>query len=257
MIHRISTAMTAVVASTSAVASLLTMVLSLGMLSLSTLTMAQVFQQQGTPPQLIELYTSEGCSSCPPADARLSTLLEHSQLWQRFVPLAFHVDYWDYLGWDDPYAQNQFSQRQRALKHKGQLRSVYTPGWLVDGQEWHGFFQQRDWPAQSSRDGSLLSAELKGQKLRVQSPSGNGGPELKASVVVLAFDQSSQIKAGENRGMQLQHQFVVAQLHQQTGTDEWLFELPAIDPAQKQALAVWLTSGNAGPPVQVVAGWIE
>lgn len=240
-----------------AITSIATMVVGLGVLSLSTMTMAQVFQHQGTPPQLIELYTSEGCSSCPPADQRLSTLLDHSQLWQRFVPLAFHVDYWDYLGWDDPYAQNQFSQRQRAMKHSGQLRSVYTPGWLVDGQEWRGFFQRRDWPEQSIRGGNLLSAELKGRQLRVQYPSGVDGFKLQASVAVLAFDQSSQIKAGENRGMQLEHQFVVAQLQQQTGTGEWSFELPAIDPTQKQALVVWLTRGNEAQPVQVVAGWIE
>ena len=240
-----------------AVTSIVAVVVGFGVLSFSTVTMAQVFQHQGSPPQLIELYTSEGCSSCPPADQRLSTLLDHSQLWQRFVPLAFHVDYWDYLGWDDPYAQNQFSQRQRAMKHSGQLRSVYTPGWLVDGQEWRGFFQRRDWPEQSPRDGKLLSAELKCRQLRVTYPSGNGGPRLQASVAVLAFDQSSQIKAGENRGMQLEHQFVVAQLQQQMGNGEWLFELPSIDPAQKQALAVWLTKGNVGQPVQVVAGWIE
>src|SRR5213592_2728274 len=66
------------------------------------------FQSSGKQTALIELYTSEGCSSCPPAETWLSRLKESPGLWKDFVPLAFHVDYWDYLGWGDPWANKSF-----------------------------------------------------------------------------------------------------------------------------------------------------
>src|SRR6266704_4718971 len=72
------------------------------------------FQSSGKQTALIELYTSEGCSSCPPAETWLSRLKESPGLWKDFVPLAFHVDYWDYLGWRAPWASKSFSDRQRA-----------------------------------------------------------------------------------------------------------------------------------------------
>lgn len=112
----------------------------LGAISCSHLAMAeQIFQHQGQPPQLIELYTSEDCSSCPPADKYLATFLQHPQLWKAVVPLAFHVDYWDYLGWADPFAQQQFKERQYNYRRHNHISSVYTPGWIINGKEWRGF----------------------------------------------------------------------------------------------------------------------
>src|ERR1041385_689795 len=72
------------------------------------------FQSSAVQTALLELYTSEGCSSCPPAEAQLSRLKKSSGLWKDFVPVAFHVDYWDYLGWRDPWASAEFSDRQRS-----------------------------------------------------------------------------------------------------------------------------------------------
>ena len=89
---------------------------------------------------LVELYTSEGCSSCPPADAFLTRLTTHRDLWTRIVPVAFQVDYWDHLGWTDPLARPAYSDRQRRLVRNGKARAVYTPSFFVDGQEWRGFF---------------------------------------------------------------------------------------------------------------------
>ena len=80
---------------------------------LSVTTQAQTFESNNEQVSLIELYTSEGCSSCPPAERWLSKLADDESLWSHFVPLAFHVDYWDYIGWKDPYASKEYSQRQR------------------------------------------------------------------------------------------------------------------------------------------------
>ncbi len=100
----------------------------------------QVWSHQGKPARIIELFTSEGCSSCPPADAYLSQFSTSEDLWQGIIPLAYHVDYWDYIGWKDRFAHPSFSQKQRLYRSYGVVASVYTPGFVVDGKEWRGFF---------------------------------------------------------------------------------------------------------------------
>jgi hypothetical protein len=85
---------------------------------------------------LVELYTSEGCSSCPPAEAWLSRLKDGPGLWKEFVPVAFHVDYWDYLGWRDKWSAEAFSARQRAYASAWHNDNIYTPGFILNGSEW-------------------------------------------------------------------------------------------------------------------------
>ena len=85
---------------------------------------------------LLELYTSQGCSSCPPADAWLSELKNESGLWTEFVPVALHVSYWDYLGWKDRFSKKEYSSRQRLHKGQGHVKVVYTPGFFLNGKEW-------------------------------------------------------------------------------------------------------------------------
>ena len=83
---------------------------------------------------LVELYTSQGCSSCPPADRWLSAL-QSSFTADRAIPLALHVGYWDYIGWKDPFARREFNARQSELAAANRNRSVYTPGVFVQGRE--------------------------------------------------------------------------------------------------------------------------
>jgi hypothetical protein len=87
---------------------------------------------------LVELYTSEGCSSCPPADRWLSSLGQRYAT-ADVVPLALHVDYWDYIGWEDPYAKREFSLRQRKLSQLQRLALVYTPQVLLQGRDFPGW----------------------------------------------------------------------------------------------------------------------
>src|SRR5215510_6018940 len=84
---------------------------------------------------LIELFTSQGCSSCPPAEAWLSKLKSEPRLWKDFVPLAFHVDYWDRLGWRDPFAMKEWTARQYQYSSAWKSEGVYTPGFVLDGRE--------------------------------------------------------------------------------------------------------------------------
>ena len=95
----------------------------------------------GSGPQqtaLIELYTSEGCSSCPPAEAWMSRLKDSPGLWKQFVPIAFHVDYWDRLGWRDRFSSQRWTERQRRYASLWQSESVYTPAVVVNGREQRG-----------------------------------------------------------------------------------------------------------------------
>ena len=103
------------------------------LLTVFTSSFAQVFESSEKPTALVELYTSEGCSSCPPADRWLSSLKDDEGLWKEFVPLAFHVDYWDYIGWEDRFADKQYSQRQRRYAHEFSEPTVYTPVYVGPG----------------------------------------------------------------------------------------------------------------------------
>src|SRR5262249_51627062 len=86
---------------------------------------------------LIELYTSEGCSSCPPAEKWLGELSHDPGLWTQFVPVAFHVNYWDHLGWRDALATKIFTAREYAYADAWGAASVYTPCFVRNGREWH------------------------------------------------------------------------------------------------------------------------
>src|SRR5215470_17138375 len=98
-----------------------------------------VFQSSENQVSLLELFTSEGCSSCPPAEKWVSGLKAAPGLWKQFVPVAFHVDYWDYLGWRDPWASKAFSDRQRAYAQVWGGDSIYAPGFVLNGQEWRAW----------------------------------------------------------------------------------------------------------------------
>ena len=115
---------------------------------------AQRFES-GSQQTVIELFTSEGCSSCPPADHWLASLVSHPQLFKTLFPMAFHVDYWNQLGWHDRFSSYEHSQRERVYKRQGGMRQVYTPGVLVNGEEWRGWIRQQPLPVSDMDKGSL------------------------------------------------------------------------------------------------------
>ena len=177
---------------------------------------------------LVELYTSEGCSSCPPADKALMQLGGKSAASSpssaasstRIVPLALHVDYWDSIGWKDPFAQPAFSQRQDWEVHANRHRTSFTPHFFVNGrevQDWRG-----DLDENLHADKGSAPARL---QVRAEPQSGNAlhvtvdasvaaGREparapLQLFIAVTESKLSSQVKAGENSGAKLDHDFVV------------------------------------------------
>jgi hypothetical protein len=189
---------------------------------------------------VIELYTSEGCSSCPPADRWLSVVSrQHSQ--EGMVPLGFHVDYWDYIGWKDEYAKAAYSQRQHQVATWGNSTFVYTPQVVLNGRD------IRDWhEGGMSRDLSQLKASPARADLRIALAAGGNGlaarveasvpnpADRAGAVLYLALTQDNivtAVRAGENSGVTLKHDHVVR---------EWLGPI-ALDANGKAVLARTLT----------------
>lgn len=168
-------------------------------------------------PAVIELYTSEGCDSCPPADRWVSSLKDLAAR-GAVVPLAFHVDYWDYLGWKDPYADSAFSDRHRQRASESGAKVVYTPQVLYDNREfqsWRRTAAQKLSPdtTKPSRADLRINVANDGKSLAL-NVTGHARPGTRAGDAYVALFESglsSDVKSGENRGVTLQHDFVVRQ----------------------------------------------
>jgi hypothetical protein len=170
---------------------------------------------------LVELYTSEGCSSCPPADKWLSTLGKPAVApGGLVVPIALHVDYWDYIGWKDPYAKREFSARQRKLAALGRASFVYTPQVLLQGRDFRGWGSSAFDDAVASINARMAKAAIslaidpqKTGALAIQTRAEllDPGQHGDAALYLAAYENKlvSEVKAGENEGRTLAHDFVV------------------------------------------------
>ncbi len=171
----------------------------------------------------LELYTSEGCNSCPPADRWLSQLMRKKYGPQELVPLAFHVDYWDDLGWKDRFAQRQFSARQHLLARRNRAQMVYTPQFLFNGKDLR--LAGAD-PVLAKRL-SAISAQTSSARINLRQSvtpdqieidltidvaSNRESPETEAFVALSENNLYSEVRAGENTGRSLAHDFVVREL---------------------------------------------
>ena len=211
---------------------------------------------------LIELYTSEGCSSCPPADRWLSGLKGDPRLWSDFVPIALHVDYWNYIGWKDRFARSDFSERQRRYISEGGARVVYTPGFFVNGQEWQRRHRQEPDLAGDSIAGNL-TVLVDGHDVAVRFAS---APEddtaLLVHVAVVGMNLETRVRAGENKGRTLRHDFVAlgvatTPLKAVTGGYEATSRLPAPSVQHDQlALVAWVSGSQKQLPIQAVGGYL-
>ncbi len=169
---------------------------------------------------LVELYTSEGCDSCPPADRWLSSLGARGYGPDRVVPIALHVDYWDYIGWKDPYAKREFSTRQRNLAKLQRLTFVYTPQVLLQGQDF------RRWgsvafddavskinarPARATIALALSGPDQDAMEVEVDARLHEASGQEGAALYLAAYENKlvSRVTAGENHGKTLAHDYVV------------------------------------------------
>jgi hypothetical protein len=213
----------------------------------------QAFVSPPTRTHLVELFTSEGCSSCPPAEAWLGKLRDEPGLWREFVPVAWHVDYWDRLGWKDRFASRDATQRQHAYANAWRSNSVYTPCFALDGREWRG----PSVPGASNERVGILRASFDGGNLSISFAAASPERHM-AHAVILAMDIASKVTRGENRGRELRHDFVAATLPQHAplrdGRGEIFLQTPAKVGASKFAIAVWITRGDDLSALQATGG---
>ncbi|MFI5356635.1 MAG: DUF1223 domain-containing protein [Opitutales bacterium] len=225
---------------------------------------AQTFTSGPKPVALLELFTSEGCSSCPPAERWLAGLRAAPELWREVVPVAWHVTYWDSLGWKDAYAAKAFTARQYAYASLWHSDSVYTPCLARNGREWH----LGEAAAQMAGDAGKLTVTWAGHgqcQVDYTAPAGAPPGAYVVTVVLLGGGLTCEVQAGENAGRMLGHEFVAWQTARadlttdRTGHHTATVRLPAdnrpLPPIR--ALAAWITVGGALAPVQATGGWLD
>jgi len=236
-------------------------VCSLGVLLTAGLAFADVTRYDSGERQvtLIELFTSQGCSSCPPAEAWLGELKQNPLLWKTVIPVAFHVDYWDYLGWKDRFASPAYSARQARYRREGHVASVYTPGFVVNGKEWRGWFRKKSLPQDSDTPGRL-TVDLQNNQVTARfQPSGGLRESLNLNLAILTTGINAKIGGGENHGRTLPQDFSVIN-HQtlSSGNGTWSagLQVPEAAPGTRLALAAWVSRTGDQKPLQATGGWI-
>ena len=185
---------------------------------------------------VLELFTSEGCSSCPPADELAAKL--QKQFGDQLYVLEFHVDYWDRLGWKDPYSLALATQRQRIYGERLKLESIYTPQAIINGSD-------EAVGSDANKINSLIRKEITSKSiaslsLRAESSSANEilcryeyhGPAAKINIALCQSESEIQVKAGENNGKKLHHTNIVRDFRQadpshNQGKSEIRLEIPS------------------------------
>ena len=197
-------------------------------------------------PWAVELFTSQGCNSCPPADAFLGKLAKRPDI----VALSFHVDYWDYIGWKDPFASRETTDRQRAYARVLKQRYVYTPEMVVDGighdtgreprlieallAKAKSISSRRATPELSRSAGGPINIKLAAFALE-------GGP---ADVTLAVYDRrhTTPVKSGENQGRKLENFNIVRQFEMIGRWDgspaSWTIAANRLQPTQGVAVLV-------------------
>ncbi len=205
-------------------------------------------------PAVVELYTSEGCSSCPPADKWLSRVGADPAV----VALAFHVDYWDRLGWEDRFASPAHTQRQGQQQAVSGARFSYTPQVIVDGVD------RPDWPRATVPTSRAAGAPVEVRLVRegnrvtaVVTPTASSPARLAAYWAVTEQGYVSAVKAGENEGMTLHHDQVVREYKPVPawtgGTTTLQFDLAGTaDAAHPRQVNLVIVNAESGRPVQAV-----
>jgi hypothetical protein len=198
-------------------------------------------------PTLLELFTSEGCSSCPPADELLAELAGRRDV----LALSFHVDYWDRLGWKDPFSSPDATRRQHVYADLLGLATVYTPQTVVDGR-WQAVGSDRSEVEQalgsSRHNRDDVSIALAVDHDRAQITLGQGGGGVAATLLLIGFDRRhvSAVARGENGGRTLAHVDVVRSIEEVAPFDgrARAIELPICSPCDRIAAILQARDGR-------------
>jgi len=212
---------------------------------------------------VIELYTSEGCSSCPPADRWVShfrqTIPDEPV---QPVVMAFHVSYWDYIGWVDRFAQPSFNERQRELARREGRASVYTPQFVRDGKDWPRWFGTdarsilAPAPGRVEAAGASILLRRNAQGLIQASVTPvNPAARWEAFWTTTENDHLTKVRSGENRGESLKHDFVVRKYEHvvaQTGPARLSWQPGLAEGGRTQRVNLVVTDATSGKPLQAL-----
>lgn len=247
---------------------LIAMALGLGLTANGAWAAPQVIAGPVTQVSLLELYTSEGCDSCPPAEQWVSSLQQDRRLWTQLVPVTFHVDYWDDQGWKDPFDSHAYTERQQAIAAQSDGlagRVIYTPQFVLDGQDWRGWLNDRPLQIDATAKVGALTLSADGRKVTLHfAPLQPRSERMEAHVVLLAFGVDVPVGAGENKGVTLRHDFLIvadthgALLQGKNGYDATLTLPPSVAAkATRYALAGWVSAAGSPLPIQAAGGWLD
>ena len=195
--------------------------------------------RSGEAPVVVELFTSQGCSSCVPADAYLRVLAKRTDV----IALAFHVDYWDYIGWKDQFAQPEFTTRQHAYRRTLKSRYVYTPQVVINGQVHNVGSDVEEIERQIVKframadDGPQLRLRHVGENITVEVGAGQIAKPVDIFFVTYDDEQATDVTRGENSGKKLVNARVVREMRRIGRWD---------GTAKKYVVSLSGKSGNAG-----------
>lgn len=209
------------------------------------------FKSSQNKVKLIELYTSEGCSSCPRADTWLNNLKHNDKLFKDFIPLAFHVTYWNFIGWKDSFAKKENDSRQRYYsKNVWEKESVYTPQFIIDTQEYRAWFKNDKFPTLKKEYAGILKVKTKNIEVTFNTKSIKN-ENVFVNMAILGFDYNIKIKSGENKNKELEHDFVILE-HKikfssiKNNKLEFKGVLPNFKKdTKKKALVVWISKEDS------------
>jgi len=208
------------------------------------------------PIAIVELYTSEGCSSCPPADQWLAGLPRDGSI----LALAFHVDYWDDLGWADRFASAAHTARQREIQSASGARFVYTPQLVVNGRDFPGWRQAmpaawaRGLPSVLASDAPRLALRREGAQVVAEIGAWPGDRRLAGYWALVEDGHASRVGRGENAGRQLRHEHVVRRYEPVPawaggGAEQRRWGPPAATPGHAARAVFVLTDAGSGRPL--------
>lgn len=249
------------------------------LLTLSWFANGQTLVSPNHQTVMLELYTSQGCSSCPPAEKWISSFTDDPKLWKELIPINFRVDYWDYLGWKDQYSNPLFSERQRSYQRLGHSHTVATPGFIINGKGWNGWFYRKSMTAESLSNAGVLTVSIPDDETPKNTPQTKRVSihfehqqgklqTLKANLAIMGFGLEDYIKRGENRGKTFVQDFVVLAYNSTpliSQVDSAVAHIPFPDLSAltqthqptRYAIAVWISKDNDPSPIQAVGSWIE
>ncbi|HRK60939.1 MAG TPA: DUF1223 domain-containing protein [Candidatus Omnitrophota bacterium] len=224
---------------------------------------AVTFESTERQVTVAELYTSQGCGNCPPAEDWIRSFRSQSSLWKSFVPLVFHVDYKNKQGWKDPFSSGEFTSRQRQYTQLWRMNMLLTPCVVIQGRLWANWGRIKTLPTFNQSVGVLRVDQQGPGRYRVLfDPKDKKEKKYDAHIALLGFNIESTPAKGENAGKPLKHDFVVLQ-YDKVPMDGFLQPTAAMNlntrdsRAPRLGLAAWVTMSDSPVPVQATGGYLD